>query len=297
MVVAKKKSDSTSEVPFKGSDDTQIDLGDDLLESTAISTGIIEPSESSVLLDSSPDAIEDQLHSAQILVAEGFLEEAKKVLHRVLIAAPKSARAREQLNEIHEIELKHIFSEERSKRRPFLQTSTLSREEEIENSDPEAVLHKLDQDLGLGIFPQDGEKIVFSLFEEFSNAGPKDRIDVGVAFLEMGLSNLALQQFQAASKDYAQKYGLNHPDALSATSLMAYALILSGRPLEATFEMQSVLQDSEITPQDKLEFIYLMGRAHESMNKPEVALQWYQQAREINAHYRDIEDRLKRLAK
>ncbi len=51
----------------------------------------------------------DECESAKILVNEGLIDEAKKLLFRVLANHPNYAPAKKLLNEIGELELKEIF--------------------------------------------------------------------------------------------------------------------------------------------------------------------------------------------
>jgi tetratricopeptide (TPR) repeat protein len=112
---------------------------------------------------------------------------------------------------------------------------------------------------------------------------------MGIAFLEMGLYDLAARQFRPA---------LSSPEhEVTANGLLAYALILAGRPFEATLCIEPVLGDSEVPREEKVDFLYLMGRAQERLGKPELARQWYERAREIEPSYRDAEERIRALAR
>ena len=101
-------------------DETKIDLGEDLVEKTRMLPILNRPkgssSESPVDLvqksiPTTPETIEDRLQTAKILINEGFLEEAKKQLHQILIAHPGNSFAQRFLEDIQKIELKTIFGE------------------------------------------------------------------------------------------------------------------------------------------------------------------------------------------
>src|SRR5947209_8696859 len=95
---------------------TQVDLGDDLLnEPTTISSGDMIAENVGRI-----ESTEDRLQSAKILFNEGMIEQAKRVLHKILIESPHDFAARKALDDIHEVELKQIFSgaEEPRRRRP-----------------------------------------------------------------------------------------------------------------------------------------------------------------------------------
>jgi tetratricopeptide (TPR) repeat protein len=129
---------------------------------------------------------------------------------------------------------------------------------------------------------------------EFASCHHAERIDIGIAFLEMGLYGLAIRHFRAAADQLSREEGPEiTAERLSAAGLLGYALIAGGRALDATLAMQSLINDSDITPEGKLDLVYLMGRAYEALGKREVALLWYRRAAGIDPHYRDLDERLK----
>lgn len=272
-------------------DGTGTDLGDDLIEKTRSLT------RETVARDAiRPDQLDDHLDSARILFGEGLIEEAKKILHRILICDAGHVLARQMLQEVHELELKQIFSEGGGRRIPGIREPRNVLPAEV---DVEQVMRELDRDLKLDIFPFDRDERAIReygerLDQEVSGLSPRDLVDLGIAFLEMGLSEIAVPRFRNACQKLLQESDQKNRDLLlSATSLHAYSLILVGQAFEATLELQSVLRDSEIPIGQKVEFFYLMGRAHEEMKKTESALGWYQQVAAIDSRYRDVEDRLR----
>lgn len=314
-------------------DATRVDLGDDLLEFTATDSQPADSLRSSIASAASsprpesedsaiiPDEefakpialseIEDQLQSAKILMGEGLVEEAKKILRRILIADPHHVLARQTLSGIHELELKQIFGEERkipSFRRRRAETV-------LSDLDAERIMRSLDRDLGLGMFgesagleqgvglsptgfpmrsePKALQEYAESLERQLQGVSGQDRIDLGIAFLEMGIPEIAAEQFKAACRILVSDPEVNESGILPATALLAYALILVGRAFDATITIQAVLRDTEILHENKTEFFYLMGRAYETMAKPDIAQRWYEQVRESNPRYRDVEMRLR----
>ncbi|MCM2321651.1 MAG: hypothetical protein NDJ90_00135 [Oligoflexia bacterium] len=292
---------------------TRVDLGDDLLEFTRT---LQRPPEKGAVAPDEPAALEteefvrirveeigDQLQSAKILLNEGFPEEAKKVLRRILLADPKHAPTRKLLADIHELELKQIFGETRQ--RPSF--GGAKAEPVLSGADADDVLRTLDHDLELGIFSETAGRAVapFNLVPgspelreyaenlegELKDLSAQDRIDLGVAFLEMGLPELAIRQFKAAISLRLRESPEPDTPFLAATALLAHACIQAGQPFEATMIIQGVLQDSDVPLTQKLEFFYQMGRACEAMRKTEVAADWYDQARAIDPHHRDLQTR------
>ncbi|MBC7691098.1 MAG: hypothetical protein H7222_04965 [Methylotenera sp.] len=267
---------------------TLVDLGDDLLEKTR--TTLTPTPEVSNAFNA-----DDQLQSARILFGEGFFEEAKKILHRVLVEEPSNKTAIQRLEEIRQTELKQILNSDspaRSRRK--------SRPQPAEESDPfdaDEILQKLDHDLKLSQGQVDPVAILFkdsAGMQAFSdrveveclNASSRDRLDLGIAFLEMGLHELSMRQFRVAQRSAEH--------ALPATALLAYTMILSGQAFEATLTLELILGDSEVRPDDQVEFIYLMGRAHEALQRNEFAVGYYREVMEHDPHYRDTRERSSR---
>ena len=243
------------------------------------------------------DEITDRMESVRILLNENLLDEAKRILRQIILAQPSHVAARKKLHDVHELELKGIFGESRRPKR------SAKREPVPSRAESEDVMRSLDRDLELGVFA-DGDAgeaaaIEISLFgsrqamDEFAekldsdlrSCGARDRMDIGIAFLEMGLFELAARQFRASNRE---------PGFASAsTALLSFALIQSGRPFEATLGLEPFLSDPEVPRHEKLEFMYLMGRAHERLRKPEKARRFFEAVREIDPHYRDVDDRCK----
>lgn len=296
---------------------TRVDLGDDLLqERTRVLRVGDEPSLGSTKSAASPpvtpapikpETIDDSLETARILASEGFHEEAKKLLRRILISYPRNKLARKRLDEIHEQELQQIFGQNESRRSEILGRFRESRE----NADipyfvdTESVIRALEQELDLGqetrgwgpsLIPsvqEDASALesvsggIETSFAEAGGASSRDRIDVGIGFLEMGLHELATRQFRLAKGDPAY--------LLEATNLLATALIDGGRGFEAANELESIIRDPELSNEEKIDFFYLMGRAQEQLGKKAESRAWYEQVLAIDPWHRDVKDRLRNL--
>lgn len=308
-------SDAVSRDPFdeKTALTSAIDLGDDLLDPTRAKSGVL----SKDVAD--PDATragtswtDDQLQSARINLSEGFADEAKKILRKVLIRDPRSLAARKLLEEIQEIELKQIFSGAPDRRpAPFKERAAVDASEaavaaDEAHVDADRVTADLDRDFKLGMLLQDelqtpGELSLFAdkaalerfsteLDRSLSGAGSQDRIDLAVGFLEMGIWDVAIHLLEAASRD--------NPDPeqrLSSLSLLAVARMGAGRAFDAIQSIQVALHDAELRQDGKVDLMYLMGRAHERLSRAAEALTWYAQVRELKPGHRDVTERLARL--
>ena len=277
-------------------DGTRVDLGDDLVEKTAMIPGFVK-SESPAIPAAKigPPDPDDQVESAKILIAEGMQDEAKKILHQILMTGVNHGPSRKLLEELHELELKQIFSGQEIRPRGPMAKRGLK----LPEIDTEQVMRKLDDDLKLGVFgasglslfsdsPEELGKLSKRLDREMISASTQDRIDLGIGFVEMGLFDIAARQFRAVM--------LSGTDAvLEGACLYAYCMICAERPYDAISGLQGVLNDGEIGLHEKLEVFYLMGRAYELLKDHPQALSWYRQAKESSAGYRDIAERVQKL--
>jgi len=271
---------------------TSTDLGEDLLEDrptgSDVFRGPVITDDGAVSPPLPATGIDDQLQSASILLNEGFTEDAKRLLRKILIADPHSVVARKKLDEIHETELRQIFSDSPAPRA----YGRITKVEPI--SEPEKVLRQLDEELGLGLAASavteaDRRAWSSSIDHALDGATPRDRIDVGIAFLEMGLPWMAVNHFRVAR---------GHEEwALPATALLARALIAAGEPFEATICLQTSLTDSELPRSEKSELLYLMANACEALGQHETAIKWYRQTLSVDRYYRDTLERLRKLEK
>ncbi len=283
-------------------DATRVDLGDDLVEKT-----VVRDSRDSSELGASagqssaqqPEAVwdsEDQFESARILVGEGLLDEAKKVLRKILIRDPGHIPSRQKLDEIHETELRQMFGDSSSSTRRIWNRGPGEEDPAETPLSADEVMLRLEKDLELGVL--EGFETGGSLDDQFgafgidvdaamSGASSRDRLDTGIAFLEMGLYGLACRQFQIAMQDSASR--------VAGMSLYAYAMILAARPFEALITLESALADPDVAQEQRVEFVYLVGRAQEGLKRPDLARACYQTVESWNEGYRDVRERLRRL--
>lgn len=83
---------------------TRVDLGDDLLQAVERAKPVIKKD----VVPDGPLDIPDALKSAQILLTEGFVAEAKKTLRRIL-TRPLNVTAKTRLQKIFDEEVKKLL--------------------------------------------------------------------------------------------------------------------------------------------------------------------------------------------
>jgi tetratricopeptide (TPR) repeat protein len=289
---------------------TRVDLGDDLLETRTVSRDGRAPSARDPRKDPSaaerempssdppaaPESIDELLLNAKILMSEGLLEDAKKTLRRVLRLEPTSLSARDRLEEIQKIEIKRLLGQDdgstggggfvraKKKSEPLLE-------------DGESVAAALERDLGPSpgseehFFADEAERAAFhaNLERLCADATAQDRIDLGIAFLEMELYDVAIRMFRAAAAD--------EPSARRARALLATAYVANGNGFEAMIEIEALVADQAAPPEEKVDYGYLAGRAQEALGNFGAASRWYRAVLQIEPGYRDAEGRLRRSLK
>ena len=283
-----------------GLEPTKIDLGDDLIEKTAIVQGLPAPTpppaDDSSNFSSPLNPVADQMHSAQILLGERMPEEAKKILRQILISDPSQVEAKKLLEQIHESELKQMFSSgEMAVRKSFSSTY----DESILDADSEEIIRILDRDFEIGGLDTEHAAKGLSFFSdvklltEFADKvdrdlgdAASDRVDLSIGFIEMGLYPVAIRLLQSlmVCGDEGQR--------LSACNLVAHAHIMNNEGYRAISVLQPVLNDGEIDKFRKTESFYLMGRAQQLNGAFTEALSWLLQAQAIEPGYRDSAERI-----
>ncbi|MBI2606559.1 MAG: hypothetical protein HYW49_10825 [Deltaproteobacteria bacterium] len=271
-----------------GFEGTRVDLGEDLLVAgpAAGFAGAAPPGASPV---------EEELRRGRALIGENFLEDAKKLLRRILIRVPGQVEARALLDEIQAREMRDLLGHVDS---TGSAANTGVESGEIAGIDPREVLEKLDADLQLGIAKSDG-RVVPDLFADEGvheayrkrvvaaalALPPRERIDLGVANLEMGLHETAAQVFETVARyaDYR----------IEGAYLLGLALIAGGKAIEATLKLEPLVRDFNLAESEKTDLLYLMGMAFEALRDPKRAREFYRRVYRLNPKYRDVADKVR----
>ena len=266
-----------------GSSGTRIDLGDDLIEKTAVDM----PVSFSATTVSSAAIADPTTENARILFSEGLLEEAKKILHAVLFQDPRNLPARKLLDEIHEKELDQIFGNK------TINKASLTASRQLQQTDD--VISSLDEALGLGLAARPS----LSLFEEsdeierfiqktlstISALALREQLDIAIAFLTMGL-------YEVAQKILEPIVAKDSEHRISGAHLLVYCLMMLDKEYEAIEQCEQILSQSDVPLEQKVHFIYLEARAYEKIGKKDLAVKFYQETIRIDPDYRDAKNRI-----
>jgi tetratricopeptide (TPR) repeat protein len=110
--------------------------------------------------------------------------------------------------------------------------------------------------------------------------------DLGVAFMEMGLLNEAISEFQKALRSPVGR--------LRTSEALGQAFFDQGRPAVAEAVLRAVEKGDE-GDADKIGVLYWLGRACEAQGKTKNALQCYDRVLAVDVSFRDVTDRITQL--
>jgi len=235
---------------------------------------------------------EEDVESARILMREGLIEEAKKILYRVQARQPDLRKAHELLKEIETLELKDLFRE--------APVSRPKPPKPIEDVD--ALIESLDRDLGLGLdegsAPTDPQKEIWKTNEDpRKDLDSKARFDLGVAFFEMGCYSDALRELRRAEKKIRIEESFLGELGVATVSLVARCLIHLERAFEAKAYLEPVLTEPDLRHEDKLALYYAMGLIEQKLGHAKRARGWFQKISETDSDFKDVQIRLRQLGR
>lgn len=136
---------------------------------------------------------------------------------------------------------------------------------------------------------------VEELFEEFKK-GVNEQIDqddfethydLGIAYKEMGLLEEAIAEFNIAMGERSR--------VLECTTLVGNCLLELGRPEEAIPYFEKALAMDDTSEAEELALKYEMANMYQSMDEDAKALQYFREIQEVQADYRDLDERIDAL--
>ena len=227
----------------------------------------------------------DEVESAKILFQEGLLDEAKRILHKVLISHPSYGRATRLLQEIRGAELDHLLNRSGSK-------GTDRRKPE----DPAKILRKLEADLGLTL--EQDLSAINPAQENWVHSGallPVERFDLAIAFFEMGCFRDVIRELEEALRQVRLENSILDETGVSMVALLAESLISLQEAFEAKMFLAPILSEPEISHETKLPLYYLAARSEELLGGRKEARAWLEKVLEIDPLYRDANFRIRLL--
>ena len=142
-----------------------------------------------------------------------------------------------------------------------------------------------------GDSPRQVERVLGEFRERMEEQlGPMDleeRYQLGVAYMEMGLHEEALAEF-----DQILKHSFVSP---KTRELMARCLLALGRADEVLPLLESVLNDEPHPRRSSIELYYLLGEAYEIMGQKDHALDSFTKVYQLEPDFRDVQRKLENL--
>ena len=228
---------------------------------------------------------DDDVESAKILFQEGLFDEAKKLLHQVLMRNPRFTRATSLLDEIRNEELNLILN----------RSSTL-RGGRKPPEDPEAVIRKLEKDLGMDLISD--KQALDPAVENWAHGhreSPEQAFDLAVAFFEMGCFRDAVIELEETLRAIRIARTELGELGVAAAALYAESLIELKEAFSAKSFLMPVLNELELNHEAKIPLFYMVGRAEELLGNAHDAKSWYNKVIEADPFFRDANFRVRVL--
>lgn len=111
--------------------------------------------------------------------------------------------------------------------------------------------------------------------------------DLGVAFMEMGLVDEAIAEFQVALRGGA--------NPLATLELLGQCFVDKGQYAVAGRVLDRALKLPGVAEADIIGVLYLLGRVEEGTDRPESALELYERVVSVDIRFRDTAQRIERL--
>lgn len=237
--------------------------------------------------------LEDALDEAEFFCSRGLLDDARTILHEQLTKHPNNPLLRERIAELDAQDEQRAGSGARE--RP--------RDQPDRAYDIAASLDALESLDYNGIEPAEGHAApdqqvdveeVFAKFKEgvakqISVDDSDSHYNLGIAYKEMMLIDDAIREFEVAAQDPKRE--------CVCRSMIGMIEIERGRLNEAIDAFLLGLNSPNKDPQQETVLCYEIGAAYEAKKMTKEALSYYQKAMRRDPNYRDVQERVRRLAK
>lgn len=237
--------------------------------------------------------LEDALDEAEFFCSRGLFDDARTILHEQLTKYPNNPLLRERIAELDANDEQRAGSGARE--RP--------RDEQDRAYDIAASLDALESLDFEGMEPAEGHAApdqqvdveeVFAKFKEgvakqISVDDSDSHYNLGIAYKEMQLIDDAIREFEVAAQDPKRE--------CVCRSMIGMIEIERGRLNEAIEAFLQGLNSPNKDPQQETVLCYEIGTAYEAKKMLKEALSYFQKAMRRDPNYRDVQERVRRLAK
>ena len=238
--------------------------------------------------------LEEALEESEFFVSRGLFEDARAILADHFARNPNHPLLRERIAEI-DAQLEEIRGAQGG-------SGARERPQEDRSFDIAANIDSLDS-IETGAPPQqafrneqqqvDVEE-VFAKFKEgvaaqISIEDSESHENLGIAYKEMGLTDDAIREFEIAARDPKRECVCQFNVGMVEME--------RGRIAEAIDAFLRGLNATEKEPQQETMLCYEIGAAYEAMKMNREALTYFQKTMRRDPAYRDVQERVRRLAK
>lgn len=123
--------------------------------------------------------------------------------------------------------------------------------------------------------------------ERISGEDHESHYDLGMAYMEMGLYDEAIGEFQVASKGSS--------DELKCLEMIALCFLEKNEPSAAARELAHALELAGHSPEETISIRYNLGVAHERLGNLDRALQHYEEVYLLNVDFLKVAQKVKEL--
>jgi len=238
--------------------------------------------------------LEEALEESEFFVSRGLYEDARAILADHFARNPNHPLLRERIAEIDAQleEMRGVQGGSGARERPqedrsFDIAANIDSLDSIETGAP-----------GQQAFSQESQQInveeVFAKFKEgvaaqISIEDSESHENLGIAYKEMGLTDDAIREFEVAARDPKRECVCQFNIGMIEME--------RGHLAEAIDAFLRGLNATEKEPQQETMLCYEIGAAYEAMKMNREALTYFQKAMRRDPAYRDVQERVRRLAK
>ena len=235
--------------------------------------------------------LEDALDEAEFFCSRGLLDDARTILLEQLTQYPNNPLLRERIDAQDAQDEPRAGSGARARPRDeqdraYDIAASLDALESLDDIQPAEGNGAPDQQVDVEeVFAKFKEGVAKQISVDDSDS----HYNLGIAYKEMMLIDDAIREFEVAAQDPKR--------ACVCRSMIGMIEIERGRLNEAIDAFLQGLNSPNKDPQQETVLCYEIGAAYEAKKMNKDALSYYQKAMRRDPNYRDIQERVRRLAK
>ena len=241
--------------------------------------------------------LEEALEEAEFFASRGLFDDARNILVDQLARLPNHPLLRERMAEIDQQQASAKRSGSGTRERPLDEDLKTGVDRSF---DIAASLDAIESDIEsvhpTGFNTADKQVDVEEVFAKFKEGVAKQisiddgqsHYDLGVAYKEMGLIDDAVREFETAARDPKRE--------CVCRSMIGMVQLERGNLNEAIDAFMRGLHAHVRNAEQETVLCFEIGNVYEKKKMPKEALSYYQKVMRKEPNYRDVQDRVRRLA-